>query len=61
VSRDGGKNWVSFYAKLLNAFKGVFVFEVVFLRFDEGMVYVTIDDYWQNNFEMYVYASNDFG
>ena len=61
ASRDGGKNWSNLYAKLPNAPKGAFVSEVVPSRFDEGTVYVTIDDHRQNNFETYVYASNDFG
>ena len=61
LSRDSGKSWTSLYSKLPNAPKGAFVSEVVPSRFDEGTVYVTIDDHRQNNFETYVYASNDFG
>ena len=61
VSRDSGKSWTNLYSKLPNAPKGAFVSEVVPSRFDEGTVYVTIDDHRQNNFETYVYVSNDFG
>ncbi len=60
-SRDGGKTWTSLYSKLPNAPKGAFVSEIAASRFDEGTVYVTIDDHRQNNFETYIYVSNDFG
>jgi photosystem II stability/assembly factor-like uncharacterized protein len=60
-SRDGGKTWTSVYAKLPNAPKGGFISEIAASRFDEGTVYVTIDDHRQNNFETYIYVSNDFG
>ena len=61
VSRDGGKTWTSVYSKLPNAPKGGFVSELAASRFDEGTVYATIDDHRQNNFETYIYVSNDFG
>jgi photosystem II stability/assembly factor-like uncharacterized protein len=61
MSRDAGKTWTSMYARLPNAPKGGFVSEVVPSRFDEGTVYVTIDDHRQNNFDTYVYVSNDAG
>jgi hypothetical protein len=61
VSRDAGKSWTSLYSKLPNAPKGGFVSEVAPSRFDESTVYVTIDDHRQDNFETYVYVSNDFG
>ena len=60
-SRDGGKTWTSLYAKLPNAAKGGFVSEIAASRFDEGTVYVTIDDHRQDNFETYIFVSNDFG
>src|SRR4029078_10259419 len=49
------------YPKLPNAPKQGFVSEIAASRFDEGTVYVTIDDHRQNNFETYIYASNEFG
>ena len=61
ASRDGGKTWTSVYSKLPNAPKGAFVSEVAASRFDEATVYATIDDHRQNNFETYIYVSNDFG
>ena len=35
--------------------------EVVPSRFDEGTVYATFDGHRQNDFDTYIYASNDFG
>jgi photosystem II stability/assembly factor-like uncharacterized protein len=61
ISRDAGKTWTSLYARLPDAPTGAFVSEVVPSRFDEGTVYVTIDDHRQDNFGTYVYASSDFG
>ena len=61
ASRDGGKTWTSLYAKLPNAPKGAFISEIAASRFNEGTVYVTIDDHRQNNFETYIYVSDDFG
>jgi photosystem II stability/assembly factor-like uncharacterized protein len=61
VSRDAGKTWTALYEKLPAAPKGAFVSEVVPSRFDEGTVYVTIDDHRQSNFDAFVYVSRDFG
>jgi photosystem II stability/assembly factor-like uncharacterized protein len=61
VTRDGGKTWTSVYAKLPDAPKGAFVSRIAASRFDDGTVYVTIDDHRQNNFGTYVYVSADYG
>ena len=61
VSRDAGRTWTSLYAKLPGAPQGGFVSEVVPSRFEEGTVYLTIDDHRQNNFDTFVYVSRDFG
>ena len=41
--------------------KGAFVSEVVPSRFDAGTVYVTVDDHRVNDYETYIWVSNDFG
>ena len=61
VSRDAGKTWTKIFDKLQGAPKGVFISEVVPSRFDEGTVYVTLDGHRQNDYETYIYVSNDFG
>jgi photosystem II stability/assembly factor-like uncharacterized protein len=61
VSRDAGKTWANVTSKVPGMPKGIFVSEVVPSRFDEGTVYATFDGHRQNDFNTYVYASNDFG
>jgi photosystem II stability/assembly factor-like uncharacterized protein len=61
VTKDGGKTWTNVYANLPNAPKGAFVSRIAASRFDEGTVYVTIDDHRQNNYGTYVYVSSDYG
>jgi hypothetical protein len=61
VTRDTGKTWTQVIEKISGVPKGTFVSEVVPSRFDEGTVYATFDGHRQNDFETYIYASNDFG
>ena len=61
VTRDAGKTWTQVIEKITGVPKGVYVSEVVPSRFDEGTVYATFDGHRQNDFETYIYASNDFG
>jgi photosystem II stability/assembly factor-like uncharacterized protein len=61
VTRDGGKAWTAVFGKVPGVPKGIYVSEVVASRFDEGTVYATFDGHRQNDFETYVFASNDYG
>ena len=62
VSRDGGKNWTNITKNLPGFPPGhAFVSEVVPSRFDAGRVYVTVDNHRQNDYEPYIWVSNDFG
>ncbi|HUR34555.1 MAG TPA: hypothetical protein VM032_12220, partial [Vicinamibacterales bacterium] len=61
VTRDAGKTWLNVIDKVPGVPKGVFVSEVVPSRFDEGTVYATFDGHRQNDYEPYVFVSNDFG
>jgi photosystem II stability/assembly factor-like uncharacterized protein len=61
VTRDAGKAWTQVIDKIAGVPKGIYVSEVVPSRFDEGTVYATFDGHRQNDFETYIYASNDFG
>ena len=61
VTRDAGKTWTQVIEKITGVPKGIYVSEVVPSRFDEGTVYATFDGHRQNDFETYIYASNDFG
>jgi photosystem II stability/assembly factor-like uncharacterized protein len=61
VSREGGRAWTNIIDRVPGIPKGIWVSEVQPSRFDEGTVYATFDGHRQNDFETYVYASNDFG
>ena len=61
VSRDAGRSWTNVTDKVTGLPKGIWVSEVVPSRFDEGTVYATFDGHRQNDFETYIYVSNDFG
>jgi photosystem II stability/assembly factor-like uncharacterized protein len=61
VTRDAGKSWTQVIERVSGVPKGIYVSEVVPSRFEEGTVYATFDGHRQNDFETYVYASNDFG
>jgi photosystem II stability/assembly factor-like uncharacterized protein len=61
VTRDGGKKWVNVFEKIQGVPKQIYVSEVVPSRFDEAIVYATFDGHRQNDFDTYIYASNDYG
>ncbi|HET7216700.1 MAG TPA: hypothetical protein VFJ02_01570, partial [Vicinamibacterales bacterium] len=61
VTRDAGKTWTQIVDKIPGVPKGTFVSEVVPSRFDEGTVYVTFDGHRLNDFESWIFVSNDFG
>jgi photosystem II stability/assembly factor-like uncharacterized protein len=61
VSRDGGRDWASVSDRIPSLPKETFVSEVVASRFDDATVYATFDGHRNNDFETYIYASNDFG
>jgi photosystem II stability/assembly factor-like uncharacterized protein len=61
VTRDGGKKWVNVFETIQGVPKQIYVSEVVPSRFDEAIVYATFDGHRQNDFDTYIYASNDYG
>ncbi|HWF84973.1 MAG TPA: hypothetical protein VG222_09010, partial [Vicinamibacterales bacterium] len=61
MTRDAGKTWTNVTDKLPGLPKGIWVSAVVPSRFDERTVYATFDGHRQNDFETYIYASNDAG
>jgi hypothetical protein len=61
LSRDGGKNWQNITAKLGGFPAGGFVSEVVPSRHDAGTVYVTVDNHRMNDYQTYIWVSNDYG
>ena len=61
VSRNGGKNWTNITSRLVGFPTGAFVSEVVPSRFDSATVYVTVDNHRLNDYNSYIWVSNDFG
>ena len=61
VSKDAGATWSRVTDKIPGVPKETYVSEVVPSRFEEGRVYVTFDGHRGNDFNGYVFASQDFG
>ena len=61
VTKDAGKAWTQIIDKVAGLPKGIYVSKVAPSRFDENTVYATFDGHRQNDFETYIYASNDAG
>ena len=58
VTRDGGQNW----KEILNGLpKNKWVSRVTASKFDKGTVYVTMNGKRDNDFQVYVFRSNDYG
>jgi len=61
VSRDGGKSWQNITKNLPGFPAGGWVSRVAPSRYDAATVYVTVDNHRLNDFDTYIWASNDFG
>ena len=61
VSRDGGASWQSVGDRLPDAPHMGWVSEVVPSSFSADRVYVTIDNHLSNDYDPYVWVSEDFG
>jgi photosystem II stability/assembly factor-like uncharacterized protein len=61
MSRDAGKTWSNITSRLVGFPNGAFVSEVVPSRFDSATVYITVDNHRLNDYNTYIWASNDFG
>lgn len=58
VTRDGGINWKEINQGIP---KHTWVSRVVASRFDEGTVYLTLNGKRDNDFQVYIYRSTDYG
>jgi len=57
VTRDGGKIWTS----VSDGLPRKWVSRVVASQYDEGTVYVTLNGYRDDDFDVYIYKSIDYG
>ncbi len=61
VTRDGGKTWKNVASQVPGLPKGTYVTRVLASRSSEGTVYATFDGHRSDDFNTYVYVSNDYG
>jgi len=61
VSRDGGATWQNVTGNIPGIPALTQISEVVPSRYVEGRVYVTVDGHLENDYEPYVWVSEDFG
>ncbi|HYV96047.1 MAG TPA: hypothetical protein VE967_01180 [Gemmatimonadaceae bacterium] len=61
MTKDGGKAWVDIQKNVPGFPNGGVVSEVVPSRYDAARVYVTVDNHYENDFEPYIWESDDYG
>jgi photosystem II stability/assembly factor-like uncharacterized protein len=61
VSRDGGKSWEQLAGRLPGAPPGLWIAGIEASRFDEGTVYVVVNNYRNDDYNNYLYQSTDHG
>lgn len=61
MTRDGGKTWENITARMPGFPQSAWVSEVVPSRFDAGTVYITVDAHRLNDYNTYMWVSNDSG
>jgi photosystem II stability/assembly factor-like uncharacterized protein len=61
VTRDGGKTWKNVAARVPGVPKGTYVSRVVASKTGEGAGFVTFDGHRGDDYNIYVFATNDYG
>ncbi len=61
VSRNGGKNWTNVTANIAGLPHYTYVSTVLPSRYAAGRVYATFDGHYNDDYNPYVYVSEDFG
>ena len=61
VTRDGGKTWKNVAGKAPGVPKGTYVSRVVASKYGEGSAYVTFDGHRNDDYNIYLFATNDYG
>ena len=61
LTKDGGLNWNNVRANIPEVPAELWVSRVVASRFDPARVYVTFDGHRSDNFDTWIFVSNDFG
>ncbi len=61
LTKDGGKNWTNLASKLPGYAKGSWIPQIEVSPHNKGEVFVVVNDYRRNNYQPYLYHTNDFG
>jgi photosystem II stability/assembly factor-like uncharacterized protein len=61
VTRDGGKTWKNVAARVTGVPKGTYVSRVVASKTGEGAALVTFDGHRGDDYNIYIFATNDYG
>jgi len=61
VTRDGGKTWKNVASRVPGVPQGTYVSRVVASKYAEGSAYVTFDGHRSDNYNVYIFATADYG
>ncbi len=61
VTRDGGKTWKNVASRVPGVTKGTYVSRVVASKAGEGAAFVTFDGHRNDDYGIYIFATNDYG
>lgn len=61
VTKDGGYTWTAVHTKLPKNVQGLYVSRVIASKFKEGRVYATLNGYRNDQFNAFVFVSEDYG
>jgi photosystem II stability/assembly factor-like uncharacterized protein len=61
VTRDGGKTWQNVAGKVPGVPQGTYVSRVVASRASEGSAYLTFDGHRSDDYNVYIFATSDYG
>ena len=61
ITRDGGENWDNVRGDIPDVPEGIWCSRVEASHFEEGVCYATFDGHRSDNFEPYVFKTDDYG
>jgi len=61
VTRDGGKNWVDVTPNIPDMPKWATISNIEPSRFEAGTAYISVDNHQQDDYEPYIYKTENFG
>ncbi len=61
VSCDGGKSWKNVASRVPGVAKGIYVSRIVASKAGEGAAFVTFDGHRNDDYGIYIFATNDYG